>query len=449
MPSENNNNNDGGKKLLAIAIVAAIASSIVAGSLFFLAPEGQALGETDNNINNNDNDDNNSNNNKKEVTLVAEEAQIEIAPGERVKAWTYNGTVPGPTLRFTEGDNVTIHFINKTPLAHTLHLHGNHDDESDGVHPQVLPGQSYNYTFVADPAGALMYHCHAYPTSLHIRMGMYGALIIDPKDDEPEPAREFVIVMGEFDPKDQESFVPKYYLVNGYADQYMGDNMLHAKQGELVRMYFINMGTTIPYSFHLHSTIFKAYPSGLWSNDPIDAQTVEIGPGNAAMVEARWKWPGTYLFHSHGLQEERGNMGEIMVEPSQGPYEAESMVGWQHEQIEKLQKPEVVEHTAGTNATAPASSHHGTGPQVAIAKGSWDNKQKQNYSPREMSVNAGLEVTWVNQDATVHTVTDRQGAFDSSLIEAGGSWTHKFDSAGKYDYYCALHPWMEGTLTVE
>ncbi|AIC16037.1 multicopper oxidase domain-containing protein [Nitrososphaera viennensis] len=458
MPSENNNNDGrGGKKLLALAVVAAVASSVVAGSLFFLAPEGRAAGggaaaaAADSN--------NNNANAKKEVTLVAEEAEIEIAPGERVKAWTFNGTMPGPTLRFTEGDNVTIHFINKTPLAHTLHLHGNHDDESDGVHPQLLPGEAYNYTFVADPAGALMYHCHAYPTSLHIRMGMYGALIVDPKDDsnsKPEPAREFVIVMGEFDPEDQESFVPRYYLVNGYADQYMGEdnNMLHVRQGELIRMYVINMGTTIPYSFHLHSTIFKAYPSGLWSNDPIDAQTVEIGPGNAAIVEATWKWPGTYLFHSHGLQEERGNMGEIMVEPSQGPYRAESMIGWQHELIEKLQKPEVTEYTGGANnATAPASSssspHHGAGPQVAIVAGSWDNKQKENYAPREISVNAGSEVTWVNQDTIVHTVTDRQGAFDSSLIGAGGSWTHKFDSAGRHDYYCALHPWMEGSLTVE
>ncbi|MEO9363883.1 MAG: multicopper oxidase domain-containing protein, partial [Nitrososphaera sp.] len=108
------NKNDGGKKLLALAIVAAVVSSAAAGSFFFLAPEGQAAGEAQGS----------NTNAKKEVTLVAEEAEIEIAPGERVKAWTYNGTVPGPTLRFTEGDNVTLHFINKTPLAHTVHLHG-------------------------------------------------------------------------------------------------------------------------------------------------------------------------------------------------------------------------------------------------------------------------------------------------------------------------------------
>lgn len=190
----------------------------------------------------------------KEFTLVAQEVELEVSPGERVKAWTFNGTMPGPVLRVTEGDDVTVHFINKTPMAHTIHFHGNHDDESDGVLPQVLPGQTYTYNFVAEPAGALMYHCHAYPTSLHIRMGMYGALIVDPKEPVLKPAREFALVLGEFDPENQENFVAKYYPVNGYTDQYMGENSLHVKQNQLTRFYVVNMGTTIPYSFHLHST---------------------------------------------------------------------------------------------------------------------------------------------------------------------------------------------------
>ena len=72
----------------------------------------------------------------KEFTMIAEDATMEISPGERVKVWTFNGTVPGPTLRFTEGDNVTIHFINKAPMAHTLHLHGTHDSKNDGAFPR-------------------------------------------------------------------------------------------------------------------------------------------------------------------------------------------------------------------------------------------------------------------------------------------------------------------------
>src|SRR5215212_11856313 len=136
---------------------------------------------------------------RKEYTLIAQDAELEIAPGKVVKTWTFNGTMPGPPLRFTEGDNVTIKFINKTPIPHTVHMHGNHDDVNDGVHHQIMPNETYLYNITAGPAGALMYHCHEYPTSLHIRMGMYGAMIVDPKDTPLPPAREFVMVLSEFD----------------------------------------------------------------------------------------------------------------------------------------------------------------------------------------------------------------------------------------------------------
>lgn len=120
---------------------------------------------------------------RREYTLIAQDAELEIAPGKVVKTWTFNGTMPGPTLRFTEGDNVTVKFINKTPIPHTVHMHGNHDAANDGVHQQIMPNETYMYNITAGPAGAMMYHCHAYPTSLHIRMGMYGAMIVDPKDN--------------------------------------------------------------------------------------------------------------------------------------------------------------------------------------------------------------------------------------------------------------------------
>ncbi|HEX2230947.1 MAG TPA: multicopper oxidase domain-containing protein, partial [Nitrososphaeraceae archaeon] len=251
----------------------------------------------------------------RQITLVAEDAEIEIAPGKRVKTWTFNGTVPAPTIRLTEGENVTIKFINKSPIPHTIHFHGNHDDTADGVLPQVMPNQTYLYNITGEPAGALMYHCHAPPTSLHIRMGMYGALIVDPKDKPLllPPAKELVMVMSEYDLEDQlGGFEADYYLINGYADQYLR-NPITINHGELLRMYIINIGTTIPAPFHLHSTTFMAYPSGLLDNEPQHVQTIPIAPGDASIIEAKWKYPGTYLFHAHGIQEERGNMGQINV----------------------------------------------------------------------------------------------------------------------------------------
>ncbi len=251
-------------------------------------------------------------NSTKLITLVTEDVELDIAPGKKVKAWTFNGTVPGPTIRLAEGENVTIKYINKSPIPHTIHFHGNHDDVNDGVIPQVMPGQTYLYNITGEPAGALMYHCHAPPTSLHIRMGMYGALIVDPINKEIAPAKEFVMVMGEYSLKNQMGLDADYYMINGYADQYM-HNPLEINHPDLMRIYLINLGTTIPASFHLHSTTFLTYPSGLWDNLPIHSQTVSVAPGDASIVEAKWKYPGTYLFHAHGIQEEKGNMGQIKV----------------------------------------------------------------------------------------------------------------------------------------
>jgi nitrite reductase (NO-forming) len=77
-----------------------------------------------------------------EYTLVAEETTLEIAQDVRVDAWTYNGTIPGPTLTATEGDRVIVHFINKTPLPHTVHFHGDHPSTQDGVFEQIMANGS-------------------------------------------------------------------------------------------------------------------------------------------------------------------------------------------------------------------------------------------------------------------------------------------------------------------
>ena len=442
----------------------------------------------------------------RQITLIAQDAEIEIALGKTVKMWTFNGTVPAPPLRFTEGENVSIKFINKTPIPHTIHFHGNHDDKNDGVLPQIMPNESYTYNITAAPAGALMYHCHAYPTSLHIRMGMYGAMIIDPKDKPLEPAREFVMVMSEYDSKDIMKFEAEYYPINGYADQYI-TNPLKVNHGELVRMYVINIGTTIPYQFHLHSTTFKAYPSGLLSNEPIDAQTYPVGPGDAAIIEARWKYPGTYLFHSHGIQEERGNMGQIEVlsenESATALMESVSMFDWQYELQKQLQKPMIIEYEEQTlenaaktvqpgghgsmhgNSSPPASNPsnittysnptaNATGTKInvtssdsddddassiatiSIVKGAINPSSEQFYDPSLVNVKPGSTIRWINEDSAPHTATSGSpdsglsGDFDTGIIGPGQSADQVVPlSEGVFEYYCTLHPYMKGTINIK
>ncbi len=134
----------------------------------------------------------------KEFTLIAEETTLNISPSKRINAWTYNGTIPGPTIRVTEGDKVVVHFINNLKISYTVHFHGGHNGTVDGVFEIVPPNQTFTYEFITTPAGALMYHCHVMPVVEHVRMGLYGAFIMDPKVPLP-PAKEFLLVFGDYD----------------------------------------------------------------------------------------------------------------------------------------------------------------------------------------------------------------------------------------------------------
>jgi plastocyanin len=398
----------------------------------------------------------------KEITLIAERSNITIknVTGREpivVPVWTFNGTVPGPTLRFTEGENITIRFINKDDRnRHTIHFHGNHDDKNDGVHPEIAFNETYHYNttgtylynITAEPAGALMYHCHAIPTSNHIRMGMYGAMIIDPKEKPLEPAREFVMVMSEYNNELKPSeFIAKYYLNNGYYDQYMEDHPLELNNNEMLRFYIINIGISIPYAFHLHSTTFNAYPSGLLSNGPIHVQTIPVAPGDATIVEAKWKYPGYYLFHSHGFQEENGNMGMVHVKDSGNKStpltKSVSMFDWQYELQKKLQK--VVKKGNETITSTPIN--------ISISEGAIDPNVKP-FDPLEIDVPVNTTVRWTNNDNIPHSVkhsstpVDPMRRGDSGYLNKGESYEHKFDTAGTFNYFCPLHEYMKGTVIV-
>ena len=158
----------------------------------------------------------------REYQLVAIDREIEIAPGVYFPAWTYNGQVPGPTIRATEGDRIRVNFLNQGSHPHTIHFHGWHPPEMDGSLPehQVMPGQRFVYEFDAEPFGLHLYHCHALPLKRHIHKGLYGAFIVDPKGGRP-PADELVMMMNGFDTNfDADNEV---YAVNTVANHYMHD----------------------------------------------------------------------------------------------------------------------------------------------------------------------------------------------------------------------------------
>lgn len=390
-------------------------------------------------------------------TLIAQDAEIEVSPGVRSTVWTYNGTVPAPTLRFSEGDDVTVKFVNETPYAHTIHFHGTHDSANDGVFPQIMPGEEYTYRFVAHEAGLFMYHCHAFPTSEHVRMGMFGAMIIDPAIRPMDPAREYFFTLSEFDPNNALEYFTEYYMINGYANQYM-DNPIQVVKGELARFYVAGVGGVLQSPFHVHSTIMKVYPSGILWNEPYFAQTHLIGNGDTAIIEATWDTPGKYLFHVHGIQEERGSMAIIEVledasslseiqrpSNSKGSY---SMIEWQEDLIRSLEQPKLITYD-NLGESPVINAHKVKTDKVAIVKDSWNPKIIESYDPIAIEVDSGTTVTWTNEDFVIHTVTDDENTFDSGFIQAGSTWRYTFDEPGELDYFCTLHPWMRGSILVK
>ena len=389
-------------------------------------------------------------------TLIAQDAEIEISPGVRTTVWTYNGTVPAPTLRFTEGDDVTVKFVNETPYAHTIHFHGTHDSENDGVWPQIMPGEEYTYHFVAQESGLFMYHCHAFPTTEHVRMGMYGTMIIDPAIRPMEPAREYFFVLSEIDPNNALEYFTEYYPVNGFANQYM-DNPIQIVKGELARFYVIGIGGVLQSPFHIHSTIFKVYPSGILWNEPYFAQTHLVANGDTAIIEAKWDKPGKYLFHVHGIQEERGSMGIIEIvedsfslsklETPSNSKGSHSMIKWQEDLIKSLEAPQIISYENLGEATVSDAIKIETD-KVSIVKDSYNPEIVESYDPIAIEVNSGTTATWTNDDFVAHTVTDIEGSFDSGFIQAGSTWSYTFEKSGEWDYLCTLHPWMTGTVSV-
>jgi FtsP/CotA-like multicopper oxidase with cupredoxin domain len=236
----------------------------------------------------------------REWELVADEKEIEVAPGVKYAAWAYNGRVPGPTLRAREGERLRIRFTNASDHAHTIHFHGIHTATVDGVPGvgagNIEPGQETVYEFDAEPFGLHLYHCHSTPLADHIAKGLYGAFVIDPAKGRPD-ADELVMVMNGFDTNFDRS--NEVYAVNTVAFAYQHEP-IRVKRDELVRIYLVNaLEFDLINSFHVHANFFNYFPTGtsLEPNELTD--TVILGQGQRGILEVRFPYEGRYMFHAH------------------------------------------------------------------------------------------------------------------------------------------------------
>jgi FtsP/CotA-like multicopper oxidase with cupredoxin domain len=257
----------------------------------------------------------------REFQLTAIDKEIEIAPGMFFPAWTYNGRIPGPTLRVTEGDRVRVNFVNGGSHPHTIHFHGIHGARMDGVPGvgagMIEPGRSTVYEFDAFPFGSHLYHCHAIPLKRHIHKGLYGTFIIDPDPERhPEAAeaassrllgspqnlrwQEMVMVMNAFDTNfDEENEV---YAVNSIAHVYAHKPIV-VERSRPIRVYLSNLTEFDPVnSFHLHGNFFDYYDHGT-TLEPTQrtVDTIMQCQAQRGILEISFEGfeAGRYMFHAH------------------------------------------------------------------------------------------------------------------------------------------------------
>ena len=255
----------------------------------------------------------------REYEIVASDMDVEIAPGIMFPAWVYNGRVPGPTIRASEGDRIRIKFTNAGSHPHTMHFHGIHQASMDGVPGagQVDPGEQFTYEFSAEPFGCHLYHCHSLPLKRHIHKGLYGGFIVDPDPARhpgheavarsrllgaPENARwqEFVMVMNGFDTNfDDEN---EFYAVNSIAFAYM-DRPIQIERSRPVRVYLINVTEFDAInSFHLHANFFHYFDHGTSLTPTLKTvDTIVQCQGQRGIIEFSFAdhEPGLYMFHAH------------------------------------------------------------------------------------------------------------------------------------------------------
>ena len=240
----------------------------------------------------------------REWEIVAQDREIEVAPGVSYEAWTYNGRVPGPTLRAREGELLRIRFVNASAHPHTMHFHGLHSAAVDGMPGigenrgggQVEPGESFSYEFDASPFGLHLYHCHVAPLAAHIARGLYGAVVIDPRQGRPE-ADEMVMVMNGFDTNFDLS--NEIYAVNTVGFHYV-DEPIRVERDRLVRVYLVNVLEYDPLnSFHIHGNFFNYFPTGTSLQPSEFTDTVVQGQGQRGILELKFPYDGDYMFHAH------------------------------------------------------------------------------------------------------------------------------------------------------
>ncbi|OFW01674.1 MAG: hypothetical protein A3I61_03425 [Acidobacteria bacterium RIFCSPLOWO2_02_FULL_68_18] len=241
---------------------------------------------------------------EKVFSLEAREVTLDLGMGMRFNAWTYSGTIPGPTLEVCEGDQVTINVANHANTSHGLDSHALRIDMRRFA--AVPPGGTRVIQKAVDTPGVYMYHCASGPvTDVHIKSGLYGAMIVYPRERTLKPARELVVVQSAIygtpdkaglipgtDPARAQRNDPFVMMFNGRLEH----APLRVQPGDLVRAYVVNIGPGVA-AIHVIGTILETVYDG--ASEVRNVQTYGVAAGGGAMVEFRIPEQGVYAFVDH------------------------------------------------------------------------------------------------------------------------------------------------------
>ncbi|AKU20529.1 copper-containing nitrite reductase [Massilia sp. NR 4-1] len=265
------------------------------------------------------------------VHMTVEEFEKEIAPGTKYTFWTFGGTVPGKMIRVREGDTVELHLKNlaENKLPHNIDLHAVTGPGGGAERTLIAPGNEAIFTFKALNPGLYVYHCATAPVAMHIANGMYGMILVEPKEGMAPVDKEYYVMQGDFytagnyrapglqafDMQKSIDEKPTYVLFNGADGALTGENSLTANTDEKIRMFFGVGGPNITSSFHIIGAIFdKVYLEG-GKNFQENVQTTMVPAGGATIAEFKTKVPGNLTLVDHSLSRafHKGAIGLLKV----------------------------------------------------------------------------------------------------------------------------------------
>lgn len=301
---------------------------------------------------------------KVRVKMETVEKTMKMDDGVEYHYWTFDGDVPGRMIRVREGDTVEVEFSNNpsSTVPHNVDFHAATGQGGGAAATFTAPGRTSTFSFKALQAGLYIYHCAVAPVGMHIANGMYGLILVEPKEGLPKVDKEFYIVQGDFytkgkkgaqglQPFDMDKAIaeqPEYVVFNGHVGSIAGDNALKAKAGETVRMYVGNGGPNLVSSFHVIGEIFdKVYvEGGKLINENV--QSTIVPAGGAAIVEFKVDIPGSYTLVDHSIFRafNKGALGQLKVEGDENP---EIMT-------QKLSDTAYAGNGSASAASAPAAS---------------------------------------------------------------------------------------------